>query len=639
MTEGNGVRPPGVLTPLSRNRFFYGKLMDTRHWELEQEYGIQSRRLITRLGLGSGVICGLGVRIADGGVVCVSPGVAIDAWGREIVVNETVSLQRVDQPTDECGKPVGDPVRDGSVTIWLCYHECGSEYTRLANGDCGHLDQCVPALLDERFALRVGTDLPARRPGLSADQCASIFPGQPNGPPQREVIAGILAGPCTDPLECCVPLATVKLDAAGVPSAVGVEYRTTLYSNQELFDLLMCLAARVEQCCQHHAPPPPAAPPRVMDVWPPLKGTGSEDATATFVVEGLLEIAFERAMSDVGLNQPDAWLGVWQLGDDGAARLPLKRVINASGHLIPAKDQMIAAYNVAINADRNPPQTAFVVMMGSTIGGPIVANDDGEALDADFAGTGLSAEEQDELWKLAPGGGVQPTPMLGHALLPSTPALPSGHGVQGGRFHGIAAAHPAVVQPPPPRLLSVWPAGAKRLDPNQADTADEARRFLDRPRIEFVVSRAIADDPTLAKLDSWLRAFTTQRDGKIYGFNPLGAKFAAAEAAADGSVKITVDLDPATFTQTEAEVLVIMLPDAAATGSEPLGSAAPHDLLDTDFTGTSLSRPTVITIFDGVKPDPIDNLNPITTDGATLSDGKPGGLVHYSFTVLAPHVT
>src|ERR1051326_8233281 len=81
---------PEVLRQLAtptRNRYFYGKLLDTFHFELEQNYGNRKRWLLNRLTLGSGVVCGLSVAITnDGKSVLVQPGVAIDQLGREIVV-------------------------------------------------------------------------------------------------------------------------------------------------------------------------------------------------------------------------------------------------------------------------------------------------------------------------------------------------------------------------------------------------------------------------------------------------------------------------------------------------------------------------------------------------------------------------
>jgi hypothetical protein len=95
---------------------YYGKPMDVRHWEIEQCYGIEARHLLTRLGLGTGVLCGLRVRL-DGDGLVVDPGVAIDAAGREIVVPAVVRVANPAQPTDCMGVTDGAPVTNGTLFL------------------------------------------------------------------------------------------------------------------------------------------------------------------------------------------------------------------------------------------------------------------------------------------------------------------------------------------------------------------------------------------------------------------------------------------------------------------------------------------------------------------------------------------
>src|SRR3954470_16780460 len=76
----------GLATPM-RNFFYYGKLLARYHLDLETTYQNSKRSLINRLGLGWGVLCGLGVhKTNDNKALRIGPGVAIDGWGREIVV-------------------------------------------------------------------------------------------------------------------------------------------------------------------------------------------------------------------------------------------------------------------------------------------------------------------------------------------------------------------------------------------------------------------------------------------------------------------------------------------------------------------------------------------------------------------------
>jgi hypothetical protein len=74
---------PGVLTAPRRNNYYFSKLMDVVHFQLEQNYGNGMRRMLNRLSLGEGVLCGLLVEKSADGKVCVGAGVAIDLAGRD----------------------------------------------------------------------------------------------------------------------------------------------------------------------------------------------------------------------------------------------------------------------------------------------------------------------------------------------------------------------------------------------------------------------------------------------------------------------------------------------------------------------------------------------------------------------------
>ena len=58
----DGRAPSGLRTPV-RNSYFYGQRLASTSLELENEYAIAQRRLLNRLVLGYGVICGLDVTV------------------------------------------------------------------------------------------------------------------------------------------------------------------------------------------------------------------------------------------------------------------------------------------------------------------------------------------------------------------------------------------------------------------------------------------------------------------------------------------------------------------------------------------------------------------------------------------------
>lgn len=240
-----------LATP-SRNRYFYGKLLDAYHLELEQRYGNGKRWLVNRLSLGTGVLCGLDVvASADGTRVRVSSGVAIDGVGREIIVPQDSAALDPTQPTDICGRPEGAPIRGAeSVTLAICYHECEAEPVPAMVSECDGGDGCENGLVRERYRLRIIRGEPAMPGLITPEQCAVIFAQPPQGVSRREVVCETLAPSCTPADETCVPLAVIGLDAnGGVTGIRRCAFRRTLYSNAMLFDLIMCLASRVDQCC------------------------------------------------------------------------------------------------------------------------------------------------------------------------------------------------------------------------------------------------------------------------------------------------------------------------------------------------------------------------------------------------------
>ena len=78
------------LKQFERNRYFFGKMLDEFHFRLETDYHNGKRWLINRAVLGYGVVCGLDVVPASDqdDAIIITPGFAIDKWGREIIVPE-----------------------------------------------------------------------------------------------------------------------------------------------------------------------------------------------------------------------------------------------------------------------------------------------------------------------------------------------------------------------------------------------------------------------------------------------------------------------------------------------------------------------------------------------------------------------
>lgn len=81
-----------------RNNYYYGKLLTSRDFQIEQDYMNDKRRMSNRLLHGSGIVMGMKVMEADDTAIVLQSGCAIDGGGREIVVPETevVKLSTID---------------------------------------------------------------------------------------------------------------------------------------------------------------------------------------------------------------------------------------------------------------------------------------------------------------------------------------------------------------------------------------------------------------------------------------------------------------------------------------------------------------------------------------------------------------
>ena len=162
----------GVVAPRSeplespiRNRYFYGKLLDALHLEMEQRYGIDKRWLLNRHGLGTGVMCGLSIALSgDKRRIMINPGVALDALGREIIVPQRTAAIDPRQLSDDLGLPDGAPLTVGVlVVIGIAYHECDVEPTASLACECD--DGCEYGAVRERYAVIV-----RRGTGVGGDQ-------------------------------------------------------------------------------------------------------------------------------------------------------------------------------------------------------------------------------------------------------------------------------------------------------------------------------------------------------------------------------------------------------------------------------------------------------------------------------------
>ncbi len=339
---------PGLSAPV-RNRYFYGKLLDVHNLQMEQDYFLEMGRLINRLTLGSGVLCGLRVRRGTGAALLVSPGVAVDGYGREIVVTEQVTIDLAELEREAGGE------QGAAGVLCLSYHECPVEPAPVLVADCDVREECVPGAVRERFkfSLMPAADAPlpedpcsiVRGPGLSPWEPAEpVQPGETThmiesrlasalreiehvggSTPELETAAAmrrrlcdVYHPPC-GPGSACVPVALITRGRRGGIAVDECLPRRTIYSNAVLLDLILCLAEEMERCCRRRVT---VTAPKIVETFPPPAKTGADGQTEPTVVtlpdfgkigleQGGVAISFDRAMNQSRLAAPDEWLRVF----------------------------------------------------------------------------------------------------------------------------------------------------------------------------------------------------------------------------------------------------------------------------------------------------------------------------------------
>jgi hypothetical protein len=237
--NSNGACAAGVQT-LVRNRYFYGKLLDVLHLEMEQNYFNAKRWLINRTVVGYGVVCGLDVKIgSDGASVIVQPGLAIDKWGREIIVPGNSPPVPLPAPA---AVPPGEECEDDAncYHLVLCYHECQGDPVPALGGDCDQNAMCSPGSIRERYELCLR---PRKLPKITVDcTVPDLVSGTHLNYPALAQYVSAPCPPCPD--DPCIPLANVRVPDKGVAFTVDdidIAVRYIVFTADLMHDLLVCL--------------------------------------------------------------------------------------------------------------------------------------------------------------------------------------------------------------------------------------------------------------------------------------------------------------------------------------------------------------------------------------------------------------
>jgi hypothetical protein len=263
VTDISEIKKTDLQTPV-RNRYFFGKLLDVYHFELETNYVNAKRWLLNRLALGVGVVCGLDVLCGpEPNTVVITPGVAIDKWGREIIVPQatdpiTIPADLIPPPAE---KPPGDYPYGGQqeqgqqkqpryyderkdddawVKVMLCYHECEGDPVPVMAGDCRGADACAAGTIREKY-----------RVTFQQGRSKSVYtqPASPDFIPRDrldyEAVVRWVTDNCPEPpRNPCITLANVRVAEGGHgcnQDNIDIYVRPIVYSNDLLYNLILSL--------------------------------------------------------------------------------------------------------------------------------------------------------------------------------------------------------------------------------------------------------------------------------------------------------------------------------------------------------------------------------------------------------------
>ena len=246
METTSHAQPIGLHTAV-RNRYYFGKLLDVVHFDIEQDYFNYKRWLINRLILGYGVVCGFDVELGkDETTVSMTSGFGIDRWGREIIAPAGYQdFKLPDRPAagqQQSQQQQKDYCEDDDVWyhLLICYYECDGSPEPALGDECG-VETCVPSLAQERFKLewRKG-----RAPEPPHDDCPSdLITGDRVN---RRALAIHISQCCQKPpCDPCLPLANVRIPPEGQGSIdIDITIRPIVYTNDLLYQLITAMGPR-----------------------------------------------------------------------------------------------------------------------------------------------------------------------------------------------------------------------------------------------------------------------------------------------------------------------------------------------------------------------------------------------------------
>jgi len=201
--------PCQELTSAKRNNYFAGKMLTEQDFRQEQSYHQSKAVQHNRYLHGFGVVCGLSVVPSEKGkpgYVIVEPGLALDPWGREIVVPEPVEFEFCEYLTGE----------EESLFIVLEYQECPADMVPIL-GETAEGDVSEPSRTLESFKLCVRFEPPETADRVSS-QLSELLVKVIREKLKAEQLHALLCEHLSQPCRPCDPDPVVTLAQVLIPS-------------------------------------------------------------------------------------------------------------------------------------------------------------------------------------------------------------------------------------------------------------------------------------------------------------------------------------------------------------------------------------------------------------------------------------
>jgi hypothetical protein len=239
------ARSISELEPLDRNNYYYGKLMTAQDFFLEQNYFNEKRWLLNRMISGWGIVCGLDVTSKEGltNKVIISPGLAIDCYGREILI--TKEQEVILKPeVNQCEGELSDTVEElDALLICLEFYACLMEPVPVVvSSGCKPNKSCEFNRIRDHYKIRVRKKKDIEVSSSGPHFCPFNEEERRN---LHKFLCDKLKAGCPECSEQpCLILAEVTLDSNN-PEVYKIDTcsrRKLVYNNPLLFDLINCFA-------------------------------------------------------------------------------------------------------------------------------------------------------------------------------------------------------------------------------------------------------------------------------------------------------------------------------------------------------------------------------------------------------------